>query len=98
MKIQMGLFKSGKLIDPIMNAIDVNNATVVTMNAMAGLLDRQYQEIKERDGVSDDTYIAFDYIIGEKGCMRISKKEWYGRGGFANPHLFRRYKKRRWTY
>lgn len=60
-KIQMGLFQEGRLIEPILNAIDINPANVVVMNAMAGLLDRQYQEIKERDGVDDKSYIAFDY-------------------------------------
>ncbi len=33
-----------------------------------------------------------------KGRMQISKKEFYRRGGFTNPNLFRKQKKRGWTY
>jgi hypothetical protein len=65
-KIQMGLYNKGSLVFPILNEIDANPATIATMNAMAGLLDRQLQESKERDGLNDETYIAFDYMKGGK--------------------------------
>ena len=63
-KIQMGIFQDGKLISTVLNAVDANNATLATMNAMAGILDQQYQETKKRDGVTDSSYIAFDYLGG----------------------------------
>ena len=33
-----------------------------------------------------------------KGYMRISKNEFYSRGGLSNSKLFRRHTKRGWRY
>jgi hypothetical protein len=30
--------------------------------------------------------------------MRLTKREWYAMGGFANPHLYRRHDGRSWHY
>lgn len=65
-KIQIGIFQDGKLISTVLNAVDANNATLATMNAMTGILDKQYQDIKQRDDVADSSYIAFDYLGGIK--------------------------------
>jgi hypothetical protein len=68
-KIQMGIFQDGKLVSTVLNAVDANNATIATMNVMAGILDKQYQDIKQRDGVIDSSYIAFDYLGAENGYL-----------------------------
>jgi hypothetical protein len=34
----------------------------------------------------------------KNGTQKISKREWYARGGFSNPDLFRRMRGGSWSY
>jgi len=37
--------------------------------------------------------------MAKRGWLKLSKRDWYAQGGFANPKLFRRADKRGvWSY
>jgi hypothetical protein len=63
-RLQMGLFVDGKMIMHIGASQENSQPMMLFMDSLAGHMDDVYQKIKVRDGVDDNSYIAFDFCKG----------------------------------
>lgn len=68
-KLQLGVFDDGILIMSIGASQDNTKRMHLLLNSIAGQMDAIFQELKVRDGVSDNTYIAYDYCEDNTKCM-----------------------------
>ena len=58
-KIVLVLMVDGKVMSEIGDSVDESH--ILFMEEMASAFDEEYQKIKIRDGIKDDSFIGFDY-------------------------------------
>jgi hypothetical protein len=59
--VELGLFMDGKMILGIGKSQEAMPFMMRFMDGLAARLDDEYQKMKNRDGIFDASYIAFDY-------------------------------------
>lgn len=67
-KLQLGLFDDGILIMSIGARQEDTKQMHLLLNSIAEQMDNIFQGLKVRDGVSDNTYIAYDYCEDKTKC------------------------------
>ena len=60
-KIAMGLYANGAFVCSVGNTVEATETNLLIMNTLTGLLNDMYQVLKKQYGISDGSYIAFDY-------------------------------------